>query len=398
MFSLPSVTRNLIVRSLVISSVVTSAMAAATPIKVFIVAGDENVLEQGMVEGTSDGSQAAFYPGEKPAKDEQVKHVNCAVYMGAYAPSTDYDTLRPEVTGVVEIGDQRTARRTDKKKGKLPIPLTPFPALAEQDGHTTVLRGYVSVARPGLYQIQPGAGESAFNVTTVEGKEVCRRNIGQREATLTPVQLDAKKRYAFKTIFFNKPGPDFRVLLGNKPGTLETVIAENKERWGFLKDADGGWGKRDDVVVYDGQPTYNNTKAMGRLLEVPADTNAPRHGVAPDLMLGRILGQHFEEPVFIHRFATRHSIGFLKGSRSLGQDYMPPSSGGNPDLQGGWDVIHFNFGVHDTAHRNPSNYTDRDKTKYPITVSIELYEANLRKMVARMKTTGATLILSLIHI
>ena len=137
---------------------------------------------------------------------------------------------------------------------------------------------------------------------------------------------------------------------------------------------------------------HNNTKAMGRLLEVPADPKDPRHGVAPDLMLGRILGEHFEEPVFIHRFATRHSIGFLKGSRSLGQDYMSPSSGGNPDLQGGWDVIHFNFGVHDTAHRNPNNYTDRDKNKYPITVSIEQYEANLRKMVARMKTTGATLI------
>ncbi len=392
MLSLPSATRNFISKAIIAATIVTSAMAETKPIKVFILAGDENCLEQGVVEMTSDGSEASFYPGDKPVKDERTKHVNCAVYQGAYAPGTNYDTLKPEATGVVEIGAPRMEKGSNKNKVRQPIPLTPFPALAEQDGHTTELRGYVSVARPGLYQILPGAGESAFNVTTLEGKEVYRRDIGQQEATITPVQLEAKKRCAFKTIFFKKPGHEFRVLLGNKPGTLESVVTGNKEHWGFLKDADGGWGKRDDVVVYDGQPMFNNTKAMGRLLGISADPKDPGHGVAPDLMLGQILGEHFEEPVFIHRFATRHPIGFLKGSRSLGQDYMPPSSGGDPDLKGNWDIIHFNFGVHDTAHRNPNNYTDRDKTKYPITVPIEQYEANLRKMVSRMKTTGATLV------
>ncbi|MDD1750670.1 MAG: SGNH/GDSL hydrolase family protein, partial [Methanothrix sp.] len=246
----------------------------------------------------------------------------------------------------------------------------------------------MSVPLPGQYEVQPGAGESAFNVTTLEGKEVYRRDVGQPAATRTSVQLEPKKRYALKTIFFKKPGHDFRVPLTDRPGALETVLAAKKERWGFLKDADGGWGKRDDVVVYDGQPIYNNTKAIGRLLQVPADPKDPRHGVGPDLMFGRILGEQVTEPVLIIRFATRHPVWFLRGSRSLGHDYLPPSSGGDPDLKGAWDVIHFNWGVWDAMYREAGSkfYKGRHTT------SASDYENNLRKLVARLKQTGATLI------
>ena len=73
------------------------------PIKVFVLAGDENCLEQGVVEGRTDGSDAEYFPGATPAKDEQAKHVNCAVYKGAYAAGTDYDSLTPAATGVSGI-------------------------------------------------------------------------------------------------------------------------------------------------------------------------------------------------------------------------------------------------------------------------------------------------------
>ena len=135
MSSLHSIAKNFMVRPLIFFAIVTSGMAATKPIKLFILAGDENCLEQGIVERTSDGKEATFHPGENPAKDEQIKHVNCAVYQGAYAPGTDYDTLKPTAIGIVEIGDQRTVRRPDKKRGLLPVPMTPFPALAEQDGY-----------------------------------------------------------------------------------------------------------------------------------------------------------------------------------------------------------------------------------------------------------------------
>jgi len=48
---------------------------------------------------------------------------------------------------------------------------------------------------------------------------------------------------------------------------------------------------------------------------------------------------------------------------------------------GHWDVIHFNFGLHDLRLDNGRHQ-----------VPLEQYEQNLRTMVARMKITGATLI------
>jgi acyl-CoA thioesterase-1 len=48
---------------------------------------------------------------------------------------------------------------------------------------------------------------------------------------------------------------------------------------------------------------------------------------------------------------------------------------------GRWDVIHFNFGLHDLRLGDGK-----------LQVALEPYEKNLRAMVARLKTTGATLI------
>jgi acyl-CoA thioesterase-1 len=49
---------------------------------------------------------------------------------------------------------------------------------------------------------------------------------------------------------------------------------------------------------------------------------------------------------------------------------------------GNWDVIHFNFGLHDVKRMEDGNPQ----------VSLSDYEANLRKLVDRMKSTSATLI------
>lgn len=373
---------------LTVSSAFAQEPGAQKHIKVIILAGDENCLEQGGVCGRTDGSEAVFHSSAAPIKDEKLKHVNYAVYKGAYQPGVDYDKLAPQSSGVIELGDQCAQRRPDKKKGALPVPRTPFPALALKAGYTTVLRGYFSVPLPGRYELQPGAGESAFNVTTLEGKEVYRRAVGQPSPKVASVQLEPNKRYAFKTIFFKKAGYDFRVPLTNRPHVLETVVAEHAKRWGGLINTNGGWGKRDDVLVYDGHPIHNDTKAIGRPLQVPADPEDPRHGVGPDLMFGQLLGQRFTEPVLIYRFATRHPVWYLRGSRSLGLDYLPPSSGGDPDLQGGWDVIHFNWGVWDATYRDPGSQFYKGRQ----TTSVEDYEQNLRTLVARLRQTGATLI------
>jgi len=91
------------------------------------------------------------------------------------------------------------------------------------------------------------------------------------------------------------------------------------------------------------------------------------------------------------------SMGYTLPTRALlagkANVHRPPVNCGNTTTclrsietwlgNGTWDVIHFNFGIHDIKcpKRDGANQTKLDR-----------YEANLRKIVARLRKTGATLI------
>lgn len=144
------------------------------PIKVFILAGDDNVLEQAPVTGATIGMSVNFYRHPEPVKDERNNHVSCAVYAERWDQETDFDPMTPVVTGIVEVGEQRSKRKFSKKKGRTGIPFTPFPDESYEEDRTTVLRGYLSVPYSGEYLLQPGRDLSAFNMTDVNGTEVYR--------------------------------------------------------------------------------------------------------------------------------------------------------------------------------------------------------------------------------
>ena len=59
-----------------------------------------------------------------------------------------------------------------------------------------------------------------------------------------------------------------------------------------------------------------------------------------------------------------------------------------------WDVIHFNWGLHDLCYRHPDSKAQgkRDKVNGSVTHSLEEYSTNLEQLVVRMKKTGARLI------
>ena len=61
---------------------------------------------------------------------------------------------------------------------------------------------------------------------------------------------------------------------------------------------------------------------------------------------------------------------------------------------GKWDVIHFNFGLHDLKYMGPNgqNLADPSLETSHQQVPPKEYEANLRKIVARLKKTGAKLV------
>lgn len=59
-----------------------------------------------------------------------------------------------------------------------------------------------------------------------------------------------------------------------------------------------------------------------------------------------------------------------------------------------WDLIHFNWGLHDLCYRNPQakQQGNRDKVNGTLTTTLEQYEKNLDQLVTRLKQTGATLV------
>lgn len=58
---------------------------------------------------------------------------------------------------------------------------------------------------------------------------------------------------------------------------------------------------------------------------------------------------------------------------------------------GKWDVIHFNWGLHDLKHVKPDGQASDLATDPPQAV-VEVYEKNLREIVAKLKATGAKLV------
>ncbi len=59
-----------------------------------------------------------------------------------------------------------------------------------------------------------------------------------------------------------------------------------------------------------------------------------------------------------------------------------------------WDVIHFNWGLHDLCYRNPEskNQGNRDNVNGKQSVPPDVYERNLEKLVTHLQASGARLV------
>ncbi len=81
---------------------------------------------------------------------------------------------------------------------------------------------------------------------------------------------------------------------------------------------------------------------------------------------------------------TENCAGTTKGVRQI--DRWLAQDGGS------WDVIHFNFGLHDLKRVHPETRANSNDPAHPRQAEPAQYEANLRKIVERLQATGATLI------
>jgi hypothetical protein len=102
-------------------------------------------------------------------------------------------------------------------------------------------------------------------------------------------------------------------------GNLEHVIqhAQDRDRYAHLKDASGKWRVRDDVWVWHDAP--GGLKAGPLTIGFTNYSGEPHH-FGPELQIGHVLGDAFDEPVLLIKTAW--------GGKSLFRDFRPPSSPG----------------------------------------------------------------------
>ena len=126
-------------------------------------------------------------------------------------------------------------------------------------------------------------------------------------------------------------------------------------------------------------------------LKDPSEAGAARDGAVNVLLIGdSIMGGYFkgvQKELATKANVVRHpgNAGDTKNGLKRLDEWLGDTK---------WDVIHFNWGLHDLCYRHPESKVqgNRDKVKGTISVPIEEYEKNLETLVARLEKTGATLI------
>jgi len=106
------------------------------------------------------------------------------------------------------------------------------------------------------------------------------------------------------------------------------------------------------------------------------------------------------------------SIGYLPFVKELMKDKAlvtrPYNEDGNPENCQGttngvknidrwigdtkWDVIHFNFGLHDIKHVDPVTRENSKDPEHPHQAELKQYKKNLEVIVKKLQTTGAKLV------
>ena len=81
--------------------------------------------------------------------------------------------------------------------------------------------------------------------------------------------------------------------------------------------------------------------------------------------------------------------GTTKGVKNTDR-WLLDSGAGNTPYQ--WDIIHFNFGLHDLKHVDPLTGENSNDPQHPLQADLKQYKKNLEIIVEKLKASGATLI------
>jgi hypothetical protein len=249
------------------------------PIKVYILAGQSNMVGIGQVSGGGIRWGTEFL------------EPTVSVYEGQYDPNADYEALKPIKTVKLE-----------NFGGANP---DPFPG-----GGVQVVRGFIQMGTSGIYEFRPGYGGSEQCLMEVNGTEVHRKEVG-KDAVKKNIKLTAGEKIPFKVTFLTQDAGGLGWFLRTDiPGTLGTVVKE-EGKFPYLVDEDGKWVFRDDVW-YKGVVTATANKWLS------IGCGASDISIGPELGFGHMVGDANDEPVLILKAS--------QGNRSLAWDFLPPGS------------------------------------------------------------------------
>lgn len=256
-----------------------NALADQSPVKVYILSGQSNMVGIGQVDGG----------GSRWGK-EIIAPV-LSIYPGTPEASANYDDM--EATKTLKL---------ESFGGTKP---TPYP-----EGGVHVVRGQVQMPQTGVYEFRPGYGASTENIMLINGKEVYRKNPGEK-AVFTPIKLESGKKVPFKITYLNDQanGLGWTARL-DIPGTLKSVVKYDG-KFKYLVDENGGFVARDDVY-YKGVVTATADKWLS------IGCGAGNNSIGPELGFGHVVGNFHNEPVLILKAS--------QGNRSLSWDFLPPGS------------------------------------------------------------------------
>lgn len=130
-------------------------------------------------------------------------------------------------------------------------------------------------------------------------------------------------------------------------------------------------------------------QAMVRLFDQPSKPRVLILGDSISIGYTPYVKQAFNDSAFVTRPMGNHR----SPENCAGTDYGIQRIDRWIAIGGGnWDVIHFNFGLHDLKHVHSDSGKNSNKADDPEQSPPAEYEKQLREIVAKLKATGATLI------
>jgi alpha-galactosidase len=310
---------------------------ATKPVKVYILAGQSNMVGMGDISGARPPYPKAFLsadpaiiPGVMPigsvddgrAQDwvpvarHGVFEAKAAVY-----PGPGETTKQPVKTVAVALGTVAE---------NLP---------ATEGTRTVVVTALIDVPATGNYTVHAGFGDSTHSVVSLDGKEVYRKDIGGKPV-ITKVALETGKRYPVAITYFKGGSAAFwleQVEIEGK-GDLVTLTKKDK-KFPYLLDDAGKWTVRNDVFYKEARL---HPESAGSALSATSNNGA---SIGPEVGFGFVMGTFHDEQVLLIKTA--------QGNRSLGFDFRPPSSG-RTDPNSQWESLEYKLmvkGVRETLDK-----------------------------------------------